>query len=276
MTMWKATDEVDRAGNGCFEDRAGASGSLAWVLDGASAVSDDGPITKAKSDALWMVKHIDRHLMHLADKDLPLAEIVAGAIECTALDAKRDWRSEPEFPPSAALGVVRRTGPTTEFLVLADIAVILRTEFGVFQFIDRRVDEHNRAAQDAMKAALVAPTATLADARERARPLLADVRRQAMNQVGGYWVASVEPTAVDHALIGALDGVTELILASDGFMRGVELFGLVESLDDLFDCNFEQFAAQIRAAEDADPDTRKHSRWSKSDDICARKLRWLG
>lgn len=276
MTMWKVLDEVDEAGNGCFEDRAGISGGLAWVLDGASAVSDDGPITTAKSDAQWMVKHIDRHLTQLADKDLPLAKIVAGAIECTALDAKRDWTSEPTFPPSAALGVVRRVGPTTEFLVLADISVIMRTEFGVFQFIDRRVDEHNRAAQDAMKAALVSPTATLADARERARPLLADVRRLAMNQEGGYWVASIDRDAVDHALIGSLYGVTELILASDGFMRAIELFGLVESVDDLFDCDFRKLAKQIRAAEDADPDTRDHARWSKSDDICARKLRWLG
>jgi hypothetical protein len=275
MTMWKSMDEVDLPGNGCFEDRAGMSGSLAWVLDGASAVSDDGPITTAESDALWMVEHIDHHLKQLADEDLPLADIVAMAIESTKSDSA-EWTATPEFPPSAALGLVRRKGPKTEFLVLADISVIMRTDRGVHLFIDRRVDEHNRAAQEAMKAALVSPAATLADARERARPLLADVRRQAMNKDGGYWVASTDRNAVDHALVGAVDGVTELILASDGFMRGVELFGLVQRVDDLFDCDFRKLAKQIRAAEDADPDTRDHSRWSKSDDICARKLRWLG
>jgi hypothetical protein len=275
MTMWKSMDEVDLAGNGCFEDLAGMSSSLAWVLDGASAVSDDGPITTAESDALWMVEHIDHYLKQLADEDLSLAKIVARAIESTARDAA-EWKATPEFPPSAALGLVRRKGPKTEYLVLADISVIMRTDLGVHLFIDRRVDEHNRAAHEAMKAALVSPTATLADARERARPLLADVRRQAMNQDGGYWVASTDRNAVDHALVGAVDGVTELILASDGFMRGVELFGLVERVDDLFDCDFRKLAKQIRAAEDADPDTRRYTRWSKSDDICARRLRWLG
>jgi hypothetical protein len=271
MTMWKVVDEVDLPGNGCQEDLAGASGPMAWVLDGASAVGN-GKITRSPSDALWMVQHIDGHLAELADEDLPLRTIVARAIEATARDAA-EW-GWPEFPPSAALGLVRRNGTATEFLVLADVSVVLRTPAGVFEIIDRRVDRHNRPAQEAMKKVLEDPGATLADAREQARPLLADVRRQAMNRDDGYWVASIDSRAADNALVGSFEGVTELVLASDGFMRAVE-FGLVDRPADLFDRDLRELADQVREEERADLHTRKHARWTVSDDICARRLRWV-
>jgi hypothetical protein len=273
--MWECQDAVDEAGNGCFEDRAGVKDTLAWVLDGASSVFPEritGP--GFKSDAAWLVDQLAHHLDDVAGDDVPLEKLVSIAIERTAAVAQTAWSAVPEVPPSAALGVIRRRGVRTEFLVLADVSVILRTDAGAVELIDRRVDRINRRAQDQMDRAVLRAGATFESVRQVTQPLLHEARRQGMNQEGGYWVASTDPAAVDHAYTGAIDGVREAILASDGFMRAVHLFGLVDDVADLFRCDMVDLAAAIRVAERADPDTREYPRWSVSDDICARRLVW--
>jgi hypothetical protein len=277
MTMWETVDGVDDAGRDCFEDRFGHSGAMAWILDGASAVSQE-KVTTAPSDALWMVKHLDAELEILAPSPDPLDDLVARAIRATAKRAAVEWNATPEVPPSAALGVVRRSGERTEFLVLADVSVILRTDAGVIEFTDQRVDENNNGARDVMAAALAPHDATFAQAYEQTRPHLAERRRSAMNRLGGYWVASTDDTAAHYALAGELKGVNEVVLASDGFMRAIRVFSLIPDLATLFapDSDFEHLAGLIRKAERDDPQTRNFPRWSVGDDICARRLRWVG
>jgi hypothetical protein len=125
-----------------------------------------------------------------------------------------------------------------------------------------------------MIAGLQKEGATYESVHEKTRPLLAEARRRGMNREGGYWVASIDEAAVDHALTGALDGVYEVILATDGFMRAVHLFKLVDKVDNLFERDLTELAREVRRAEAADPHTRDFPRWSVSDDICARRLRW--
>jgi hypothetical protein len=272
--MWKSVDSVDLPGRTCSEDRFGTSGPLAWILDGASTVAPGASVTGATTDAIWIVEHIDSQLRSLCDDPRPLRELVTEALANLARAADDEWLTTPEVPPSAALGVVRHAGDHVEFLVLADVSVILRAEPGAQWFIDRRVDEHNRPAAEAMGEALRDPAVSFDEAIERTRPYLARPRRLAMNQPDGYWVASTDPTAAAHALTGALRDVDEVVLASDGFMRGLDLFGLVPDPDALFDCDFGELAAAIRRVEHG-PRSREFPRWSISDDICAHRLRWV-
>jgi hypothetical protein len=276
MPMWKSMDSVDLAGRACSEDRFGTSGAMAWILDGASSVSDGTPVTEAGSDATWIVEHLDRALRSLAGDPAPLNDLVAEAIGQTAALVDREWSGPPEVLPSAALGVVRHAGDHTEFLVLADVSVILRPEAGAQWFIDRRLDVHNKPAADAMEQALRDRAVTFEQARERTKPYLAKPRQSAMNKPGGYWVASIDAAAAGHALTGTVDGAEDVILASDGFMRALDLFGLVPDADALFERDFEDLAEQIRRVEHDDADTRRYPRWSVSDDICAHRLQWVG
>lgn len=275
MAMWEVVDHVDLSGNGHFEDRAGVSGSMAWILDGASPVSQ-GNVTSAETDAVWLVNRLDHELRELSNRLEPLEKLVALAIGKTADHAKYEWRGTPEVAPSAALGVVRRVGERSEFLVLADVSVVMRTDAGVWEYIDQRVDKCTDQARRAMVAGLK-DGRSFDEVSEQIRPLLAEHRRSTMNQEGGYWVASTDDSIVAHALTGALDHVEEVILASDGFMRALRLFDLVSSAEELFDpaCDFTRLAHAIRHAERHDPETRAVPRWNVSDDICARRLRWV-
>ncbi len=274
--MWECLDAADDAGNRArvSEDLAGTAGRLAWVLDGAASVFPErDKVTADESDAHWLVERLAKHLEGLAGEKVPLTALVAQAIERTAADADRDWLRTPDVPPSAALGVVRRSGRSTEFFVLADVSVVLRTPEGCVEMSDHRVDVVNEPARVAMADVLGSPEATFQTAIEHTRPFLAEARRHGMNKSGKYWVASVEPAAAAHAEVGAVDDVQEVVRASDGFMRAVHLFGLC-TLDDLFSRSLEEIAAAVRAAEEADPDTRRFPRWSVRDDIRAQRLVW--
>jgi hypothetical protein len=272
--MWQQVQKVEIAGTGCFEDRAGVCGSMAWILDGASAVSEQR-ITDAESDALWMVDSLDADLKVVANEPVPLDELVKRAIQRTAMRAEHDWNARPEVPPSAALGVIRRLDDRTEFLVLADVSIILRTDAGVFEYTDQRVDDGNHGARHTMIDRLAAG-GSFKQAFEQARPYLAENRLSRMNRPDGYWVASIDDHAVRHALTGALDGVREAILASDGFMRVRKPFKLIPDVAALFDpsTSLEEWATAIRQAESNDPDTSRYPRWRVADDICAQRVRW--
>lgn len=278
MSMWESVDRVEMSGRGdcpeCSEDRFGRSGPLAWILDGASTVSSE-PVP-GETDAIWMVEHLTGELKTLCYEPLSLKDLVACALRNTAAAAVEKWPAgAPEVPPSAALGVVRHAEDHVEFLVLADVSVILRTEAGAQWFIDRRVDEHNKEAFDFMKAALRDDEITFDEVSRGIRQRLAKPRRSKMNRLDGYWVASIDGAPAEHAITGTLDRVDELILASDGFMRALDLFGLVKRPDDLFTCDLAELAQRVRECERADPHTRNYPRWSVSDDICAHRIRWV-
>jgi hypothetical protein len=276
--MWKCVDVVSFPGGpgaDYSEDLLGMGGSLAWVIDGASPVTKTRVTTDENSDAYWLAHRLDEALKALAlETGLSLAQIVSQAIALTAERARREWVAQPDVPPSAALGVIRSDGLSTEYLVLADISVIFKTAAEVHEITDRRVAECNKTARRTMKA-LLGEGKDFAEARRETIPLLAEAR-SAMNREGGYWVASLDEGAVEHALQGHVDGVQEVVLASDGFMRIVRTFGLI-GVDDLFapDCSLRDLAEQVRAAERDDPETRRFARWSVSDDLCAKRLRWV-
>jgi hypothetical protein len=275
MPMWKSVDSVDIPGRVCSEDRFGTTGALAWILDGASSVSSGQQVTDAPTDAVWIVDHLDRELRALSDRSEPLKELVALALGRVAAQADEEWTGTPDVPPSAALGVVRHAGDHTEYLVLADVSVILRAEAGAQWFIDRRVDVHNKDAREVMEQALLDTEITFEQVSERTRPHLAKPRLSKMNRADGYWVASIDQAAAGHALTGTVDGADDVVLASDGFMRALDLFELVSRPDELFTCDFPELAERIRAVERADADIRRFPRWSVSDDICAHRLQWV-
>lgn len=273
---WQAVDSVSQAKpGGVTEDLAGTEGPVAWILDGASAVTDDHLAHGHPSDACWLVERLDRALRDLAGSGADLERLVAQAIASVAEAATKEWDRRPDVPPSAALGVVRRDGDGVECSVLADVSVVVRTPRGVAEVCDRRVD-HTSAPVLAAMAGHLTGGVPYEQVLTEIRPLLAAHRQVHMNTDGGYWVASLDESAASRSLRRSYRGVDEVVLATDGFMRALRPFGLLPGLAALFepDLRLADVADQIRSAELADPDTRRFPRWSRHDDLLAIRLRW--
>lgn len=265
-------------GNEVNEDSWGASGPLAWVLDGSSSVSSERIAPHWASDARWLVERLEASLRSLSHhQDLSLRDILAEAMRSAAESAKVDWDHLPEVPPSAAIGLVRKLERGLEYLVLADVSVIVMQGEQLVEVTDQRVDDGNVDALEALKQGL-ARNPSLRDVRREIAPLLHEYRRNSMNRPGGYFVVSIDPMVVDESISGTIESADEIVLASDGFMRCIRPFELLPRLGDHVDHPgaLPDIAMRVREEERLDPDAVKFPRWNTSDDLCAVRLRWTG
>lgn len=89
------------------------------------------------------------------------------------------------------------------------------------------------------------------------------------NRHGGYWIASDDPRAARHSPIGRYSlaspaGADRVALVSKGIERAVTYLNLYSSsrelLDSLFDPGLHSTIADIRDAEEADPNASRHPR----------------
>jgi hypothetical protein len=109
--------------------------------------------------------------------------------------------------------MLRETGESVEYLVLADATAAINTSQGVKVFTDTRLDE---VATDYRQALREAPQATAQH--DEAFAALTAALRTHRNQPGGFWVAAVDPHAAYEALSGAIPRTEVLSAAvmSDG------------------------------------------------------------
>lgn len=260
----------------CNEDRVGATAHAAWVIDGATGVGES--LMPHASDAGWFAEAFDTALRYHLERtpEASTPDVLRDAIEAVRrwFDAER--RAEPGAPyelPSAAFAMVRRIDDGLELSALGDCTIIhaapdrapsLFSASGVGRF---------EAETLAELAALYAsdPTLEVAEAKRLLMPRLRRNRTQ-MNTEDGYWILSLDPRAVDHLerqWIGAGAGTVELALASDGFMRLHELFGLVtpgEMLAVRSAAEADAMLAKLRRAELEDDGCRTFVRAKRSDD----------
>ncbi len=97
------------------------------------------------------------------------------------------------------------------------------------------------------------------------------------NTEGGYWVLGVEPEAAKHVEVGSVPLETPAagLLMSDGFYRLVDTFGLVAEdrlLGRAREEGLSALLAEVRQAEDNDPDCLRHPRFKPKDDATALLL----
>jgi len=160
--------------------------------------------------------------------------------------------------------------------VLGDVSVIVFGAAGSLEITDQRVDDGNVEASRALKKLLDGGTPFM-EARGEINKLLIDYRKNSMNREGGYWIASTNSEAPKNAIVGAVDDVNEILLATDGFMRCLRPFALWPSLDEVFRAGLtlREVADEVRKAERMDDGALEFPRWSINDDICAARLRWI-
>jgi hypothetical protein len=256
------------------EDRAGARGNVAWVIDGATDVLEQ-PLTPGPTDASWFAGQAHREIERMAvdePSDLQtwpdhLATVVSRTFD---LDAKRAPVERHEHPSAAGL-VVRSTGTTLQYVSLGDCALLAGTPDNL-----HLVGISEAAAGDAWVVEELrayrahAPATKQSQARAHLWPMLRAARAR-MNTPDGYGVFSITPPPLHFVVSGTLYlevGAYGLI-ASDGLMRLVDVFRCY-SVRTLFDAAIARgltpLLNELRTLEASDPDGLTYPRAKTSDD----------
>jgi hypothetical protein len=262
-----------------LEDAIGFENEFAWVIDGATSLASTRAAPESVSDATWLVARLDAEIRRRSTSLAPLTDVLAECIGALSEHAAREWVSEPEIPPSAAiaLSAVRPDG-RLEYAVLADCSVVSQVGRAPFVVTDDRADAGNSAARDLLAELVV--TMPFTDALEQVRPLLLERRKTGMNidAPGGYWVVALDDEAARHALTGVIDispGQPWWLL-SDGLSRCVDLFNLFDWRDFVSSRGFDlgRIRDELIAFEEQDADARAFPRWNISDDKAGARFSW--
>jgi hypothetical protein len=244
------------------EDSTATGPDILVLLDGATARTGTGCIHGVSWFAARLADGIKDH------SELGPTRALAAAISGTA-DLHRDTcdLSHPGTP-SAAVAIVQVTGRIMRYLVLGDVTVVIDSVDGIRAVSDQRVSQtaaDERAAADAMHASDPDKAAALVRMKH--------AELAARNVPGGFWVATTDPAAAEHALTGEIPvtEVRQVAVLSDGAARAVE-FGLYDwpdVLDILRDDGPDALIRQVRGAEESDPEATRWPRNKISDDATA-------
>ena len=264
------------------EDRAGTAPPLAWVIDGATDLVPE-PLTGAVSDASWFASAMHALLTDLdANAHPSLAELpalVANRLQQKFADEARMQPTGREDHPSASAVVIRAMEDSgIEFVSVGDCTLLVETEGRPVKIGVDEQDDGDRWVADALTGkskdkGTAQPPLSRADLWPRLRAI-----RARMNTPSGYGVFSITappPTMIRHGRLDASPG-TRILLASDGFMRLVDVFRAYDS-ERLFAAAWADGLAtlftELRALETADAECRRFPRAKTSDDTTAMLLR---
>jgi hypothetical protein len=251
------------------EDFIAATAGVVVVIDGASVPPGLG--TGCRHGTAWFARRLGTQLLALltTQPDHSPADSLALAItDVAALHANTCDLGHPGSP-SATVAVLREQPEGVDCLVLGDTTILLEEPTGIRVVTDDRLESVAAVQHRAMH-----EHATGSADHDRSFAELVTEQRRHRNHPDGFWVASTDPAAAEHALTDTVprDGLRRAAVLSDGATRLVDRFGLLDwpsFLDILAEQGPDAIIAQVRAAEDSDPDGRRWPRGKRHDDATA-------
>jgi hypothetical protein len=267
------------------EDAVGHYGDAAWVIDGATGIG--GALLDAPSDAAWLAQTASRLLGEVLAQNPELStvdvlrEVMARCGKVLAAEQVRQAEGVHEHP-SAAFAMVRIVDGAAEFTTLADCRIATLDAAGKARlFGASTLDAIEGRTLDAARAILEAdPDITPEALKAQLLPGLR-ANRALMNREGGYWVLGTEPAAADHVwqTTVPLRPGQRFAIASDGFLRLIELFGAATPADLLALSANEDAArwiARLRDLESEPGSQRRFTRVKPHDDASLVLCAWNG
>jgi Protein phosphatase 2C len=251
------------------EDFIAATAGVVVVVDGASV--PPGLATGCVHGTAWFARRLGTQLLALltTQADHSPADSLAQAItDVAAFHADTCDLGHPGSP-SATVAILREQPDTIEYLVLGDTTVLLEERSGIRAVTDDRLEQVATAQHGAMH-----QHATGSADHDRSFAELVTEQRRHRNHPDGFWVASTDPAAAQHALADTTprDGLRRAAVLSDGATRLVDRFGLLDwasFLDILAEQGPDVIIQRVRAAECSDPDGRRWPRGKRHDDASA-------
>ena len=251
------------------EDFIGATASAVVVIDGASVPRELG--TGCTHGTAWFARRLGTQLLGLltSQPDHSPADNLAQAIaDVAALHADTCDLDHPGTP-SATVAILREQPDTIDYLVLGDTTILLEQPTGIRAITDDRLEQVASVQHDAMH-----QQATGSAAHARSFAQLVTEQRRHRNHPDGFWVASTDPAAAQHALTDTAPraGLHRAAVLSDGATRLVDRFSLLnwtDFLGILAEQGPEAIIQRVRAAEASDPDRQRWPRGKRHDDASA-------
>ncbi len=226
------------------EDAWSSSGSLVWVLDGATQPLQT---VEARSAADY-VRDLSVAIQAYSSRDdLTLARILQLSIADAAPESASSLTtSGPRDPgPAATVAMIRASETQYEWLVLGDAAVVIPGDIGVSLHTDRRLGS-----------VATAPRARRREARSRGASaqdmealsmVLYREELSARNVPGGYWVAADKPDAALQAITGSSPRTGPALLVSDGMLEAIGPSALWPRVEDAY-ADWVEFPPEVGVA----------------------------
>lgn len=239
------------------------------VLDGASAFGPAAVSPAAYADRLGS----ELTSAITASADAPLPVILATAISATArcLDLRDD------HSPSSTVTIARVSGTDADLLVLGDSYIACRSAGTTAVLTDDRIDRLNLPQARRYRERLATGSGYDATHSAILRELQAG-QRVSRNTPGGYWIASADPAAAEHAITLTLPvaPLKWIVLATDGAADTARHLGL-DDWDAIARSDQAGLSALLHHChdweEDADPDGRQLPRAKRHDDKAIAAVR---
>ena len=270
-------DAVSQAGTSANEDRATATASAAWVLDGATGLSPQR-LFPGPSDPAWFAAAADALLARLTgerdDSATLLRSLVTALRDACAAAALVPLADTDIELPSASLAAAQFVGREIELIMLGDCKLLLRQADGQVEAFDQSSVAHFDAKVVAALRAIQAGGETaLSEITPLLTPLIRE-NRQWKNRPGGYGVLTADPACLvfaETARRPAADA-THLLLATDGFYRLVDTYAMLtagELMLAALERGLAPLYAELRRLEDGDPECLAFPRLKARDDATA-------
>ena len=210
------------------EDAAGATESAAWVIDGATGVSDLSPLVPGLTDAAWLAAQLNKRLHDTfenaaVDPYAALAEIDAD-IRATFSSSNTSPERSPAEQPTAAFALSVLRGDVVHLIGLGDCRIIVENRIGEIEEFDPSETGHAEAMiiQERHRLLGAYPDE---DPWPRLKPFIRSLRQFA-NAANGYSI--VHPTLSWHSRVkrqvSNAQTIRHLLAVSDGLYRLVDVF----------------------------------------------------
>jgi hypothetical protein len=264
------------------EDALGAGTSIAFVLDGVTALADT-PIMPGKSDAAW-ASHAARELLIAHEGTPDVAKLVGDVGRDIAARFAAERLREPVARyelPWTTLSMIRVTEGRLDVAFVGDSRVLVETSdddvhnFGLHpsrSALETKLAEKMIAARKGLGPTL--------GAESMRATVLPDLRRSrdTVNTPQGFWLLGADEAVGAHVVVKSvpLTGPATVLLVTDGFYALVEdykRYGDRELIATAQTLGLSILGRELRHIEDDDPDGAKYPRMKKSDDATALLVR---
>ncbi len=225
---FRSLDRLSLTGSRVNEDGAGLRGHFAWIIDGATGLSDDR-LTSGGSDAAWLSALLDEGLAALSgagNTDDLLRSLEAHIRSAFGDETAHVPDVSDHHTPSACLGLIDVTPGEGGLLrlqgrFLGDVIALVPSELGITRWSDERAKPFERKTLAALGARGHEPGRIPEAVR---RQILEN--RTRLNRPDGYWVVNPRRSWAGQELRfeAQVRPGAPIVLATDGFMRLVDVF----------------------------------------------------